>query len=153
MDRCHDPFLRMSESTPLALGGDLVGQLQDVVDELSELLSAPAVLEDTDFTLLAYRSQGLDVDPVRTASILGKTASPSVKAYFEEHGIRTATGPLHVPGDPQQQIAPRACLPARSQGETLGYLWVLEPEPGIDAERLALAAAHSIDDPGLLSCG
>ena len=115
------------------------GRLQDVVDELAEFLKAPAVLEDTDFTLLAYCSQGLDVDPVRTASILGKTASAQVKAYFEEHGIRTATGPVRVPGDPERQIAPRACLPVRHADQTLGYLWVLEPEGGIDLARLALA--------------
>ena len=118
----------------------LARQLQDVVDELSELLSAPAVLEDTDFTLLAYCSQSLDVDPVRTASILGRTASPQVKAYFEDKGIRAATGPMHIPGDPEQQIAPRAFLPARSAGLTFGYLWVLEPSEQVDAARLALAA-------------
>src|SRR3954447_25273741 len=110
----------MSESPPPSAAAldsaYLAGQLQDVVDELSELLTAPAVLEDTDFTLLAYCSQGLDVDPVRTASILGKTASAQVKAYFEGQGIRTATEPVHLAGDPAQQIAPRACLPARSGG-------------------------------------
>lgn len=119
---------------------NLAAQLQDIVDDLSELLSAPAVLEDTDFKLVAYCSQGLDVDPVRAASILGRAASPQVKAYFEEQGIKTATGPLHVPGSLEQQIAPRACLPARTEGRTRGYLWVLEPEAGIDAARLALAA-------------
>lgn len=121
-------------------GAALARQLQDVVDELSELLSAPAVLEDTDFTLVAYRSQGLDVDPVRTASILGRTASQQVKDYFEEKGIRTATGPVHIPGEQAQQIAPRACLPARSAGVTFGYLWVLEPGPQVAAELLARAA-------------
>jgi hypothetical protein len=129
----------MSEPTPSLPVGDLAAQFQDVVDEVSELLQAPAVLEDIDFALVAYCSQGLDVDPVRAASILGKTASAQVKAYFEERGIRTATAPLHVPGDPERQIAPRACLPARSDGRTFGYLWVLEPTSGIAAERLLLA--------------
>ena len=129
----------MSELPRPADSADLTGQLQDVVDELSELLNAPAVLEDTDLTLLAYRSQGLDVDPVRTASILGKTASAQVRAYFEEQGIRSATGPMRLPGAPERQIAPRACLPVRHANETLGYLWVLEPAAGITADRLALA--------------
>jgi hypothetical protein len=128
----------MSETPPLDSGA-LNGRLQDVVDELSELLGAPAVLEDIDLTLLAYRSQGLDVDPVRAASILGRTASAQVKAYFESQGIRTATGPLRLAGDPAHQISPRTCLPVRQAGRTLGYLWVLEPAAGIDAGRLALA--------------
>ena len=52
-------------------------QLQDIVDDVSVLLGAPTVLEDTAFTLIAYSSQGgVDVDPVRAASILGKTPLP-----------------------------------------------------------------------------
>jgi hypothetical protein len=118
----------------------LAAALQDVVDDVSELLSAPAVLEDTAFTLVAYCSHDLDVDPVRAASILRKSATPAVRAYFLEHGIATATGPVHVPGDPQQQILARACLPARTEGRTYGYLWVQEPEARIDELRLARAA-------------
>jgi hypothetical protein len=118
----------------------LAAQLQDLVDDVSELLSAPAVLEDTAFTLVAYCSHDLDVDPVRAASILRKTATPEVRAYFLEHGVGTATGPVHVPGDPDRQILARACLPARSEGRTRGYLWVLEPDARIDAARLARAA-------------
>ena len=118
-------------------GADPAVQLQDIVDDVSGLLGAPAVLEDTGFVLIAYSSQGVDVDPVRAASILGKTATPAVRAWFEDHGIATATGPVHIPGDPELKIAARACLPARSQGRTRGYLWVLAPEDGFDPARLA----------------
>jgi hypothetical protein len=120
--------------------GDPTAELQDIVDDVSGLLGAPATLEDTEFTLIAYSSQGgVDVDPVRAASILGKTATPAVRAWFEQQGIATATGPVHVPGDPSQQIAARSCLPTRSAGATHGYLWVLAPAGGFDAERLARA--------------
>lgn len=113
--------------------------MQDLVDDVSGLLGSPAVLEDTAFTLIAYSSQGVDVDPVRAATILGKTATPAVRAWFEEQGIATATGPVRVPGDPAQGIAARYCLPARSEGVTHGYLWVLEPAAGFAPGRLALA--------------
>jgi PucR C-terminal helix-turn-helix domain len=119
---------------------DLAAQLQDVVDEVSDLLGSPAVLEDTGFTLVAYCSQGTDVDPVRTASILGRTATPAVREFFLEHGIASATGPVHVPGDAARQITARVCLPARSGGRTLGYLWVLEPEGRLPRARLSRAA-------------
>jgi hypothetical protein len=122
-------------------GVDRAVQLQDIVDDVSELLGAPAVLEDTALVLIAYSSQGVDVDPVRAASILGKTATPAVRAWFEDHGIATATGPVHVPGDPELKIAARACLPARSEGRTHGYLWVLAPEAGFDPVRLASVEA------------
>jgi hypothetical protein len=123
-------------SSPAALAAEL----QDIVDDVSGLLGAPATLEDTAFTLIAYSSQGgLDVDPVRAASILGKTATPAVRAWFEQQGIATATGPVRVPGDAQQRIAARTCLPARSEGITHGYLWVLEPATGFDDKRLVQA--------------
>jgi len=114
-------------------------ELQDIVDDVSGLLGAPAVLEDISFSLIAYSSQGsVDVDPVRAATILGKTATPAVRAWFEEQGIATATGPVRLPGDPEQRIAARFCLPARSADVTQGYLWVLE-SAGFDPARLALA--------------
>jgi hypothetical protein len=132
MCRCHDPFRRMSDARSPQV------QLQDIVDDVSGLLGAPTVLEDTAFTLIAYSSQGgVDVDPVRAASILGKTATPAVRAWFEEHGIAAATGPVRVPGDPELKIAARFCLPARSADRTHGYLWVLEPENGFTPVQLA----------------
>jgi hypothetical protein len=133
-DECLTPMTEPSSPAALA------AELQDIVDDVSGLLGAPATLEDTAFALIAYSSQGsLDVDPVRAASILGKTATPAVRAWFEEQGIATATGPVHLPGDPEQRIAARSCLPARSEGATHGYLWVLEPATGFDPDRLALA--------------
>lgn len=116
--------------------------LQDVVDDLSDLLAAPAVLEDTAFTLLAYSSLSSDTaDPVRTESILGRTASPAVRSYFLEHGIASATGPVRIPGSPERSITARVCLPARSEGRTLGYLWVLEGPGGLPTSALSRAAA------------
>jgi PucR-like helix-turn-helix protein len=132
MCRCHDPFRRMSDARSAQ------AQLQDIVDDVSGLLGAPTVLEDTSFMLIAYSSQGgVQVDPVRAASILGKTATAAVRAWFEEHGIVTATGPVRVPGDPELKIAARFCLPARSAGRTHGYLWVLEPGTGFSSLQLA----------------
>jgi hypothetical protein len=123
-------------SSPAAL----VAELQDIVDDVSELLGAPVTLEDTAFALIAYSSQGSgDVDPVRAASILGKTATPAVRAWFEQQGIATATGPVRLPADPEQRIAARSCLPARAEGATQGYLWALEPVAGFEPGLLARA--------------
>jgi PucR-like helix-turn-helix protein len=115
--------------------------LQDLVDDLSDLLGTPAVLEDTAFTLLAYSSLSSDTaDPVRTESILGRTASSAVRSYFLEHGIASATGPVHIPGSPERSITARVCFPARSEGRTLGYLWVLEGPTRLSSAVLSQAA-------------
>ncbi|MGY1845421.1 PucR family transcriptional regulator [Modestobacter sp. SYSU DS0875] len=127
--------------------------LQDLVDEVSRVLGAPATLEDRDFTLLAFCAHGdsdgiSTMDAVRTRSILGRGSTPQVRARFEEHGITTATGPLRIPADPAAGVLTRLCLPVRSGDRLHGWLWLLDAgrtdvtDPGAPglAEALELAA-------------
>ena len=60
--------------------------LQDVVDEVSRLLGAPATLEDVDFALLAFCAHPTDddatdataaMDAVRARSIPGPGSTPA----------------------------------------------------------------------------
>ncbi|MGY1699986.1 PucR family transcriptional regulator [Geodermatophilus sp. SYSU D00766] len=121
--------------------------LQDVVDEVARLLGAPATLEDTDFTLLAFAAHPLDdgsaMDAVRTRSILGRGSTPATRRWFEDLGIARAQGPLRTPADPDAGILTRLLLPVRHEGRTLGYLWLLDggrTDPADPADP-ALAAA------------
>lgn len=129
--------------------------LQDLVDEVSRLLAAPATLEDRDFTMLAFCAHdepgggtGATMDAVRARSILGRGSTPEVRRRFEEFGIADATDPLRVPADPAAGILTRLCLPVRAGGRLQGYLWLLDEGstdvgdptvPGL-AEAVALAA-------------
>ncbi|WP_222268698.1 PucR family transcriptional regulator [Modestobacter marinus] len=129
--------------------------LQDLVDEVSRALGAPATLEDRDFTLLAFCAHESGpapaetaMDAVRTRSILGRGSTPEVRTWFEGQGITTATAPLRVAADPAAGILTRLCLPVRAHGELHGYLWLLDggrtdvtdpAAPGL-AEAVALAA-------------
>lgn len=116
--------------------------LQKLVDDVSDLLSAPAVLEDLGFALVAYGSQSPEgVDQIRAATILRKTATAGVRTYFLDHGIASAAGPVRIPADADRQIAARICIPARSGGRTHGYLWVVEPAAGVPDQALALSGA------------
>jgi hypothetical protein len=126
--------------------------LQDVVDEVARLLGAPATLEDTDFTLLAFAAHPLDdaaaMDAVRTRSILGRGSTPATRRWFEALGIARAPGPLRTPADPAAGILTRLLLPVRHGGRTLGYLWLLDggrtdPDDGGDP---ALARALDLAD-------
>ena len=104
--------------------------LQDLVDEVSRLLDAPAVLEDRELTLLAFCAHGdgsdAAMDAVRTRSILGRGSTPEVRRWFEGHGIARATTPLRVPGDAAVGILTRLCLPVGADGRLHGYLWLLD---------------------------
>lgn len=77
------------------------GDYQQLVDEISAALGAPATLEDRDFGLIAFGAHEGDddevMDPVRTRSILQRRSSAAVRAWFEAFGIARARTALRIP--------------------------------------------------------
>ncbi|MBT2420911.1 helix-turn-helix domain-containing protein [Streptomyces sp. ISL-22] len=126
---------------------DYKGDYQELVDEISELLGAPATLENRDFELIAfgaYDSEGeLDasaLDPVRTRSILTRRSTAAVRRWFEGFGITQATGPVRIPPTPEAGVyRGRICLPVRHRGVVLGYVWLLDDDPGPTDQQLTAA--------------
>ncbi|MFF4041954.1 PucR family transcriptional regulator [Streptomyces sp. NPDC001816] len=129
------------------VAADYKGDYQELVDEISELLGAPATLENRDFELIAfgaYDSEGdLDpsaLDPVRTRSILTRRSTATVRAWFEGFGITRATGPVRIPPTPEEGVyRGRICLPVRHRGVVLGYVWLLDYDPGPTDAQLTAA--------------
>ncbi|OEJ94276.1 PucR family transcriptional regulator [Streptomyces thermolilacinus] len=120
------------------------GDYQELVDEISALLGAPATLENRDFGLIAFGAHDSDdaseMDPVRTRSILTRKSTPAVRAWFEGFGIARATGPVRIPAAPDAGVyRDRLCLPVRHRGVVLGYVWLLDTSPGPAPEQLAAA--------------
>ncbi|WP_329324856.1 helix-turn-helix domain-containing protein [[Kitasatospora] papulosa] len=120
------------------------GDYQELVDEISALLNAPATLENRDFGLVAFGAHDSDddtaMDPVRTRSILTRRSTPAVRAWFEGFGITRATGPVHIPAAPEAGVfRDRVCLPVRHRGVVLGYVWLLDADPGPTDGQLAAA--------------
>ncbi|MFJ9850060.1 helix-turn-helix domain-containing protein [Streptomyces sp. NPDC101150] len=107
------------------------GDYQQLVDEISAALGAPATLEDRDFGLIAFGAHEGDddevMDPVRTRSILQRRSSAAVRAWFEAFGIARATAALRIPPDPAAGVfRGRICLPVRHGGIVHGYVWLLD---------------------------
>ncbi|UYQ64586.1 PucR family transcriptional regulator [Streptomyces peucetius] len=123
------------------------GDYQDLVDEISALLAMPATLENRDFGLIAFGAHDSDsafdettLDPVRTRSILTRKSTPAVRSWFEGFGITRATGPVRIPAAPEAGVyRDRICLPVRHRGVALGYVWLLDADPGPTAEQLTAA--------------
>ncbi|MEV6653226.1 helix-turn-helix domain-containing protein [Streptomyces sp. NPDC051219] len=120
------------------------GDYQELVDEISALLGAPATLENRDFRLIAFGAHDSDddlaMDPVRTRSILTRQSTAAVRAWFEGFGIARATGPIRIPPAPDAGVfRGRICLPVRHRGVVHGYVWLLDAEPGPAPEQLAAA--------------
>ncbi|MFH7599788.1 PucR family transcriptional regulator, partial [Streptomyces racemochromogenes] len=120
------------------------GDYQDLVDEISALLGAPATLENRDFRLIAFGAHDseddLAMDPVRTRSILTRQSTAAVRAWFEAFGIARATGPVRIPAAPDAGVfRGRICLPVRYRGIVQGYVWLLDRDPGPGPEALEAA--------------
>ncbi|PVC87829.1 PucR family transcriptional regulator [Streptomyces sp. CS090A] len=134
----------------------MTGDYQELVDEISALLGAPATLENRDFGLVAFGAHDSDddtaMDPVRTRSILTRRSTPAVRAWFEGFGITRATGPVRIPAAPEAGVfRDRICLPVRHRGVVLGYVWLLDTDPGPTDERLAAAMEVAARIGALLS--
>ncbi|MGY1837226.1 PucR family transcriptional regulator [Blastococcus sp. SYSU DS0510] len=134
-------------------------ELQELVDEVSRVLRAPATLEDAGFTLLAFCAHddsGADpMDAVRTRSILTRGSTPETRRWFEDFGIASATRPMRTPADPAAGVLTRLVLPVRHEDRTRGYLWLLDDgriDPDDDADPalrraldLAASAGRALD--------
>ncbi|MGW6566833.1 PucR family transcriptional regulator [Streptomyces sp. NPDC054975] len=132
------------------------GDYQELVDEISALLGAPATLENRDFGLIAFGAHDSDddmaMDPVRTRSILTRKSTPAVRAWFEGFGITRATGPVRIPAAPDAGVfRDRICLPVRHRGVVLGYVWLLDAEPGPTHAQLTAAMDVATRIGGLLA--
>ncbi|MCX4604340.1 helix-turn-helix domain-containing protein [Streptomyces anulatus] len=134
----------------------MTGDYQELVDEISALLDAPATLENRDFGLVAFGAHDSDddsaMDPVRTRSILTRRSTPAVRAWFEGFGITRATGPVRIPAAPEAGVfRDRICLPVRHRGVVLGYVWLLDADPGPTDEQLTAAMEVAARIGALLS--
>ncbi|MFC9761028.1 PucR family transcriptional regulator [Rhodococcus jostii] len=102
--------------------------LDEVVTEVAERLSASVVLVDRAFSLIAYSTQSPDVDKDRVQSILTRSCPPEARAWYESFGIADTTRPVITPENPDIEASSRICLPARYAGAAYGYLFVLPDE-------------------------
>ncbi|MCF1597537.1 PucR family transcriptional regulator [Streptomyces muensis] len=120
---------------------------QELVDEISELLGVPATLENRDFELIAFGAYDSEdeldasaLDPVRARSILTRRSTAAVRTWFEGFGITRATGPVRIPPTPEAGVyRGRICLPVRHRGVVLGYVWLLDDDPGPTEQQLTAA--------------
>jgi hypothetical protein len=114
----------------------MASELQSIVDDLAGRLDAPTVLEDHEERMVVYSPHSGPIDEVRQESILRRTTRREVMSWFREHGIVEATEPLRIPGQPDEGILGRLCVPVRYQGRLMGWLFLID-----DAGRLTEADA------------
>ncbi|MDJ0341641.1 PucR family transcriptional regulator, partial [Streptomyces sp. PH10-H1] len=127
------------------------GDYEELVDEVSALVGAPATLEDRDFRLIAFGAHDSEddgaMDPVRTRSILTRRSTTEVRSWFERFGIARATGPVRIPAAPSAGVfRGRICLPVRHRGIVHGYVWLLDDSDAAPGPDPRLIAAMEVCD-------
>ncbi len=113
-------------------------ELQEIADEASRILEADVTVEDREFNLVAFGTQGEDVDAIRLESILRRHSTSQVRTWFEQFGIASSPRPIRTPADATAGIRSRLCVPARWRGVTYGYIWAIQDTIGVDDPAVVL---------------
>lgn len=117
-------------------------EVQNIIDSLARRMGLGVAIDDRHLRLIAHSAHVGHVDEVRKTVILTRKAPDEIRDWALSLGIDEATAPVHVPANPSFGLDARVCAPIRCQGFLLGYLWVLEPDPPLDADGLnAMQAA------------
>jgi PucR C-terminal helix-turn-helix domain len=131
--------------TRMAAGNDdcvFEEHLQHIAEQLATDLRRSVIIEDAALRPLAITAQTGRLDRSRVESVLQRQTSAPLRRRLTEHGVFSAREPVSIPGDPQQAILPRLCLPLRADDQLLGFLWLIdEPPLTIDQRKQAQAAA------------
>jgi len=117
--------------------------LQRVVDELALRVGRPVLLEDHLQQVVAYSEQTEPMDDIRRDSILRRHTTAEVRQWLRSAGIFESLAPLRMPAAPELGLLPRVCVPTRHDGLLLGFLWLIDSDPPMSTEDVALASKAS----------
>jgi PucR C-terminal helix-turn-helix domain len=109
--------------------------LQAVVDALAAALGCPVLIEDAEHQPLWWSAQG-SVDEVRMRTIMQRMVAPEAKAMVRRLQLNRATHPARTPEIAEIGMRERWCVPIRSGGSHLGYLWVEDDHGQVGQDQL-----------------
>lgn len=116
-------------------------EAQAAVDALAEELGHSVLVEDHRLQPVWWSVQN-EIDGARARSILQRAVDPAAMAVVKKLKISTATEPFRFPEVPEADMRPRWCVPVRSDGELLGYVWILDSEGSVGEDKT----------PSMVSC-
>lgn len=116
-----------------------MNDLQRLIERLAEQLNRSVAIDDVHDRLLTYSPHYGAVDEQRLASILHRRGNPEAVEWGRQFGVHQATGYVRVPKNPDRGILSRICVPIRSQGLHLGYLFIIDAEESMTADEIESA--------------
>lgn len=150
-----DPAVTWSELAAVVYGLVLEGRetesgrgptdLFALADSVADAVGGAVTIEDRLSRVLAYSRWQQHADPARVETILGRQASPLLRAVLEQRGVfghlAESDEPLFVPGDTGLGVTGRMVAAARTGRRLLGSVWVATPTPLDGTHRAALVDA------------
>jgi PucR C-terminal helix-turn-helix domain len=124
--------------------------LQHIAEQLARDLSRSVIIDDATLRPLAISPQTGRLDRGRVEAVLQRQTSARLRRRITEHGAFSAREPVSIPGDPQQAILPRLCVPLRADDQLLGFLWLID-EPALTTEQTRQANAAAAQAGRLLA--
>lgn len=109
-------------------------ELQQLVDRIADRVGRPALVEDRRQRVVCYSAQAEPLDEVRRSSILRRSTTPEVVAFFARFAITRARVPVRTPAAPELGLLPRVCVPVWHSDLLLGFVWFVDAPAMPDAE-------------------
>jgi hypothetical protein len=119
-------------------------ELQQLVDRIADRVGRPALVEDRRQRVVCYSAQAEPLDEVRRSSILRRSTTPEVVAYFARFAISRSRQPVRTPAAPSLGLLPRVCVPVWHSDLLLGFVWFVD-SPAMAAGYLDQAVALAAD--------
>ncbi|HEX6026654.1 MAG TPA: helix-turn-helix domain-containing protein [Solirubrobacter sp.] len=125
------------------------GPLQTIVDSLAADIRRDVAIDDRQIRWIVHSPHFGEPDPARLQSILERRSSDDAAQWAFSFGIEHAEGPVRLPANEQIGAQPRLCIPLRSHGVLLGFLFIVDPdesltEPEIEQANAAASAAAGV---------
>ncbi|WP_110926244.1 PucR family transcriptional regulator [Bacillus massiliglaciei] len=113
--------------------------INDIAEDLSTYLKKPIIIENEQFSLLAYSSYSIDhFDQVNKQTIITKRWPISILEKFMDEGIvdqlRNTPHPFRVRQMKEIDLNQRVVVSMVYKDQILGYIWVQETDPMSDEE-------------------
>jgi uncharacterized protein (DUF1778 family) len=113
--------------------------LQIIVDSLAADIGRDVAIDDRQIRWLVHSPHASPPDPARMRSILTRRISEEALQWARSFGIEEADGPVRLPPNPDIGAEARVCIPLRTRGVLLGFMFIVDPDQTLDGEPLARA--------------
>lgn len=118
------------------------GNLENLVDKISDVFKCPVTIEDANHHLLAYSSHVERTDPARVATIIERRVPEKVINSLWRDGVipklNQSEEPLRVAEITDIGLGDRVAIAIFAKKEVLGYIWVLEINNRLSEKEMLL---------------